>query len=99
MKNQFVSSGKFSTGSSFPPSPGYFSKKSTFSTFLNHIAIVYTICFSTHFLQVITMSNIWRPVDYDYLSSQVNQDNEEISCTEISSEEDADSFGLASNGK
>ena len=45
------------------------------------------------------MSNIWRPVDYDFLSSQVNQDNEEISFIEISSEEDADSFCLASNGK
>ena len=43
------------------------------------------------------MSNIWRPVDYDSLSSQVHED---IDVVEISSEEeDLDSFGLPASGK
>ena len=50
------------------------------------------------------MANIWRPVDFDSLSSQVN---EEPSIVEISSDDDdkenqvdnMDSFGLPEGGK
>lgn len=63
---------------------------------VHHSAILHYI-FSISFLQVITMSNIWRPVDYDSLSSQVHED---IDVVEISSEEeDLDSFGLPASGK
>ena len=48
------------------------------------------------------MSNIWRPVDFDSLSSEASK---EISFVEISSDNDnqddidLDSFGLPSGGK